>query len=426
MKRKISDKSCADKKAKTTPKKHAKSTGKRNAGGAKTKPASKSRKSDGGQIDSGLCLNQAGEEVRPKLRQLSGVKSKPVKWLWKNKIPRGNLSMIVGQASGGKTFWTVNLTAHVTNGTDWADGTPCEEGSVLFFYGEDGLADTYKKRCKANGVNQDRVVFMEGTEVFKGSESAEASVTVADIGVIRQAIQDTTKTTGVPVKVVFIDPITNYLGKVSGNSASGVRSVLHPLQRLAEELDVAFVLIHHFAKGKRTNLQQQVFGTGALVECCRAVWGVFHAVDEDVRYFAPVKFNCGADPTSVLFQIAKPSGKVKVLETDIRKSAEEITDELAAAKKAVAGRPPKALVEVSGWLSDHLSDGGKTAEEIYAAAAAEGFSSRTVDRAKSALGIKSVKHGYGKGSYSAWALPSSKGSQKSEPRKKGAKTRKAR
>lgn len=378
--------------------------------------ASKRQKTAGRQVRSDWCLNQAGEKVRPKLTRLSDVEAKPVQWLWKNKIPRGNLSMIVGLGSGGKTFQTIDMTAHITKGTDWADGTPCDKGSVLFFYGEDGL-DTYKERCKVNGVDLKRVVFMEGTEVFKDQESTEAGVTVSDIEVIRQAIHNTEEMTGLPVKAVFIDPITNYLGKVSGNSASGVRSVLHPLQRLAEELDVAIVMIHHFAKGRKAHLQQQISGSGALVECCRAVWGIFHDPVENLRYFAPVKFNCGADPTAISFQIIAPSGKVKVLETDIQRSAEEIADGITAAKKLATGRPPKALTEVSDWLSDTLGDGEKSVKEIYAAAKALGYSERTVNRAKEALGIKSSKCGFGKGSYFVWMLPSSKGGQNSKTTK---------
>ena len=384
----------------------------RGAVGTVTKPASEWLKSDGGPIRSDWSRNQAGEMARPLLARLSDVKPKPVRWFWKNKIPSGGLSMIVGLGSDGKTFWTIHLTAHTTNGTDWEDGTPCEEGSVLFFYGEDGLADTYKERCAANGVNQDRVVFIKGAEVLKGKEATETGVTVADIDVIAQAIRDTAKLTGVPVRMVVIDPITNYLGKVSVNSAIGVRSVLHPLQRLAEELEVAIVLIHHFSKGKKAHFQQMVSGSGAFVECCRSVWGICHSpADEGKRFFAPVKFNCGFTPTAVSYKITAPSGKVEVLETDISKSAAEIAAEIAtAAKKAAAGRPPEAKMEAGDWLPKYLRDGEKPVKDIYAAAKSQGFSERTIDRVKAALGIKAAKRGFGKGSYSVWVLPPPQGS----------------
>ena len=102
------------------------------------------------------------------------------------------------------------------------------------------------------------------------------------------------------------------------------------------------------------------------MECCRAVWAVCHdPAENDTRYFAPAKFNCGVDPITVSYQITNPSGKVKILETDIRK-----------------------------W-----------AEEIYTAAKAEGYSESTIDRAKDALGIKSARRGFGKGSYVVWSLP---------------------
>lgn len=369
----------------------------------KTKPASEEAKSDGEQVRSGWCLNAAGELARPVVELSSEVEAKPVKWLWENKIPRGNLSMIAGPGGVGKSFWTINMAAHITNGADWADGTPCEEGSVLFFHGEDGLADVYKQRFAANGVKENRVAFIKDKEVSSGNGVTKSSITVEEIEVIRQAILDTARQTGVPVKAVFIDPITNYLGRVHRNSGDGIRSVLRPLQQLAEEMDVSFVLVHHFVKGKRSDFQQLVSGSSAFVECCRAVWAVSHdSGDENKRYFAPVKFNYGCNPTAVSYRIGT-SGKVEVLETDIHKTGEEITDEIAASKKA--GRPQKALAEASRWLVDLLNEGEKPVKEIYVAAEAQGFSERTVDRAKEALGVKSTRRGFGKDSYSVWSLP---------------------
>lgn len=160
-------KKCAKMKATSptekTSQEHVASASKRDATSPKAKPAKKSGR---GRACSDWHLNQAGEVVRPMLTRSSDVEAKPVQWLWENKIPRGNLSMIAGLGGDGKTFLTVDMTAHITKGIKWADGTPCEKGSVLFFHGEDGQ-DTYKERFEANGVNQNRVVFLDGMEVAK-------------------------------------------------------------------------------------------------------------------------------------------------------------------------------------------------------------------------------------------------------------------
>ena len=109
----------------------------------------------------------------------------------------------------------------VTNGVPWADGHPCEEGAVLFFYGEDTL-DANKKRCRVNGVNQERVVFLNGAKAFgKDKDDYEIDVNLQDVELIDQAMSDAANKTGLPVKLVVIDPISNYWGKVSENSNAG-------------------------------------------------------------------------------------------------------------------------------------------------------------------------------------------------------------
>jgi putative DNA primase/helicase len=66
---------------------------------------------------------------------------------------------------------------------------------------------------------------------------------------------------------------------------------------------------------------------------------------------------------------------------EILAEAEEVPDKEAAG----------ALEEATDFLLDLLTDGPKTAKEVRAAARDAGHSPRTIDRAKSKLGIASVK-----------------------------------
>ena len=81
---------------------------------------------------------------------------KEIDWLWFNKIPAGTLNLLTGLAGNQKTFWTVYLASVITNGWNWPDGFPCQQGSVLFFYGEDDLERGYKPRLRANGADQSK------------------------------------------------------------------------------------------------------------------------------------------------------------------------------------------------------------------------------------------------------------------------------
>ena len=61
---------------------------------------------------------------RPLLIRLSDVEEKSTQWLWNNKIPLGMLSLIAGLGGIGKSFWTVYMTAIITNGWNWTDDKP--------------------------------------------------------------------------------------------------------------------------------------------------------------------------------------------------------------------------------------------------------------------------------------------------------------
>lgn len=373
-------------------------------------PVGECPKLEEGEIPSGWTHNSEGHLARPKLVLLSDVVEKPLNWLWYNKIPYGCLSLIAGLAGVCKSFFTIYMADCVTNGVPWADGHPCEEGTVLFFYGEDTL-DANKKRCRVNGVNQERVVFLNGAKAFgKDKDDYEIDVNLQDVELIDQAMSDAANKTGLPVKLVVIDPISNYWGKVSENSNAGVRSVLHPLQKLAESTGAAFVLVQHLGKSTKANAQQRVLGSTGITAACRTVWGVYRDPrDEDRRLFAFIKGNCGYDHTAVAYQVVAPDGRVDILETDIEKTADDIEMEIVISLKNAerAGGMPLKMRAVLRWLVELIVAGGgeKPANEVYADGSFRGYSKRTIDRAKKLLKIKSVKRGFGKEAITFWVPP---------------------
>lgn len=224
------------------------------------------------------------------------------------------------------------------------------------------------------------------------------------IDIIESAITEAAEVTGLPVKMMVIDPISNYWGDIKENNNAEVRSVLKPLQHLAEKTGVALVLIQHTGKGDKDHAQQRVLGSTGIVAACRSVWGVYHNPDTDSnsargkeRLFVPVKTNCCVDPTAVSYCIAPPDGTVQIIGTDIAKTG----DDIESARRATQGRKPVELSEAEAWLADCLAEGKKSAKDIYEAAEGDGIKKRTLDRAKRELGIKSEKE---QGTWQ-WFLP---------------------
>ena len=345
----------------------------------------------------------------PNLINLADVEKKEVTWLWPNKIPAGAISMLVGPQGLGKTFLSVYMASVITNGRNWADGTPCEQGSVLFFYGEDEIATVYKPRCEANGADQSKICFLEGVKVFKGDTEVDEVMSIKSVDVIKAAIHMTEEDTGLPVRLVVIDPISNYWNGVKENDNAEVRAALTPIQRLAEETGVAFLLTSHVGKTDRDTATQRVLGSTALTAVARAVWMVYpHEDKKGHLYFAPSKSNLSVNPTSVEFYInPKADGRVDVIDAMIEKDADDFEVERRAKKR---GRKPTASNAAKDWLMQFLSIGPKSvgtrdASEpctVYYEGLAAGHSSRTIDRVKKDAKVQSRKRQ--DGSYE-WYLP---------------------
>jgi len=345
--------------------------------------------------------------LKPKLVLASDIKKKSLRWLWDNKILRGSLSLITGLSGMTKTYWAVYLASCITNGRDWADGSPCELGSVLFFYGEEGIADVYLERFEANNVDQSKVVFWDGM-VDQNDERSEMDVSLKMIGDIEYAINTTAEKTGVPVTLVVVDPISNYLGDTNENSNIAVRSVLKRLQRLADKTGVAFLFIQHTNKSSKPHAQQKVLGSTAIVAACRSVWGVLVDPDDaDVRIFAPVKVNVGYKHTAVSYRISS-GGKVEILDSSISDlTADDIESAQQAARLEARNRTPSKRDECAMWLWTVLADGEKPVLQIYEVGKALGYSATTIDRAKAGLEIESKRVGFGKEGHIVWKLPCS-------------------
>ena len=68
----------------------------------------------------------------------------------------------------------------------------------------------------------------------------------------------------------MIDPVSAYLKGVDDNRNAALRGVLTPLNRLAEQLGAAVVLVSHLTKAASSNGKHRVLGSIAYVGACRA------------------------------------------------------------------------------------------------------------------------------------------------------------
>ena len=177
------------------------------------------RKNTGQVGEVGKPESKADETRRAVITPFSEIQERETEWLWHNKIPAGELCLLSGLAGQGKTFWTCYLAAVVSNGWNWPDGTPCPKGNVLYFRGEDSIEKTMKPRLSANGADMLNVILLDRA-------SDDTVLTLHHVDVIRDAMRQSQDRNGLPVCMIIIDPMADYLGDTKENSNCEVPGVI--------------------------------------------------------------------------------------------------------------------------------------------------------------------------------------------------------
>ena len=213
------------------------------------------------------AINEAINAARtpPELNEvemicMSDIEMKPISWLWRDRIARGKITVIAGNPGLGKSQLTAWLASTTTQGSCWRDSDQnAEIGEVIFLSAEDDAADTIKPRLIAAGANVSRCHILEAVNVHAvdGSVSKRGLDLSQDIERIGKAIESRKGN----VRLVIIDPISAYLGKVDSNKNAEVRGLMMQLKVLAEQHDVAIVLITHNNKDDRKNPIDRVIGS---------------------------------------------------------------------------------------------------------------------------------------------------------------------
>jgi hypothetical protein len=273
----------------------------------------------------------------------------------------------------------------------WPDKTFSMKGNVLFFRGEDSVEKTIKPRLIAQGADLSNVILLERAK-------DDRILTLHHTKVIADAMHQAQAYNGLPVRMVIIDPIADFLGETKENSNVEMRVVLRKLKRLAEKSDCSFLLIQHIGKADRDNVQQRVLGSTGIVASCRASFCLLYDKGRNQRVFAPMKNNLAVNPSSVVFSIANTpdGGVVEIIDADVDKDADAYANDLKREAQKKKGPSPSSLNFAIDWLKEFLSEGYKPVGSendtefgtIRQASQDEGLSWATIKRAKQALKIK--------------------------------------
>ena len=342
-------------------------------------------------------------------------------WLWDNRIPFGKITLYAGNPDNGKSLAAMSAAANTTTGQNFADSVnTLKPSDVMMLLGEDDLKDTAVPRLMAAGADMSKIHFPKGMARANSNEDSEVKLDI-DLPAIDAYLEKHPA-----IKLIVIDPISNYLGDVSMVSEQDARRVLIPLKRIVERRSIALIMIMHLNKKNDLDAINRVGGAMAFIGVARSSWLFIRDVSTEdgeakKNSFSMAKIKNNLTPAEtggIAYHISvRP---IEVLDAEknpkmvptpyviwdgtITKSADDVLDAKRAPKER--GRPKGSdtdLQEAIVWLQHTLQDGHVVpSKQLFKDAYdSDGISGRTLRRAGKTLGIKPEKTGTGW----TWALP---------------------
>jgi hypothetical protein len=331
-------------------------------------------------------VNPGGdEEKRPLIaRRMDQFERKELQWLWYPFIPLHMLTLLIGDKAIGKSSVAIDAASRVTNGALWpafgedpAERAP--KGSVIILCKENDIARIIRPRLEAAGADLSRVHTL-GYEVADDPEALEP---LKQLKTTTKDLEQRIKEIG-DVKLIVIDPITDYVGDIDTHRDGQVRRLLNPLGRLAARYDLAILYILHV--NKKTDLPTRYRGLGSVAFRNVSQSTLVTAKDPDdpgQRYLCQDAANLCPETRSVSFRMKTVRAYHKIEwgteweDVDV----DQIMDDKPTPKKERAQK----------LLRESLSKGPVTVKELKTLAQQHGISWRTMNNAKVALGIESDK-----------------------------------
>jgi len=141
---------------------------------------------------------------------LAQIEPQPVQWFWQNYIPLGRASLLSGDPNVGKSWLALDLTARLSRGLAWPDGSPgTGPANAIYLSVEDNAADTLRPRIDGLGGDPQRISILNPENDSFLSFIGKAGVRTLEGAVMK--IKD--------VRLVVVDPILDFSGATDPNAA---------------------------------------------------------------------------------------------------------------------------------------------------------------------------------------------------------------
>ena len=352
-----------------------------------------------------VVTHRGGGTRHVELVPASSIKIKPVRWLWHNRLPEGELTLLAGREGLGKSTIAYTLAAWVTLGTMKGryEGQP---RAVVVAATEDSWEHTIVPRLMAAGADLNRVFRIDVVT----EDGADGLLTLpSDIASLHEAVERS------DAALVLLDPLISRLSaQLDSHKDAEVRVALEPLTAFAKRACVSVLGIIHVNKSSSSDALNVIMGSRAFAAVARAVLMAVKNPEDDTCLFGLAKNNLGSkDQPAFQYRIVgekvaeTDEGPVWTGKIDWLGKSDRSVDEVMIAMGEGGMDGMSAVDEAAAWLEDYLTaEGGSKASSIVKTAGGkQGHNDRNLKRAASKIKIRYESEGFPR--TTIWTLPAS-------------------
>lgn len=172
---------------------------------------------DGGDLPNALADAEASYTRQRQGMSFAEVAEEPIRWLWRNRVPRGHITVVAADPGMGKSTWTCLLAAELSR-----------QGHTTLMANDEDPPARVRERLVASDADLSKVRPVDG--LVLPDQTARLAEQVAETG----------------ADLITIDPYNAYLAdSINALRDQQVRGALAPLLRISREYGCGVVIVCH-------------------------------------------------------------------------------------------------------------------------------------------------------------------------------------
>lgn len=311
-----------------------------------------------------------------------------VEWLWYPFFPSGMITTLFGDGAVGKSTVALDIAARITKGRPLPRfGNEPEErkpkGSVLILSKEEDIGLIIRPRLEAAGADVTRVHTLGYAGANDPREFDVIDRLDTTMGEVEQLIIEVGD-----VRLLIVDPITDFTGKTDIYRDDQVRAFLSPFARIAAKHNLAIVNILHLNKKTDLGVRHRVMGSVAFPNVSRSSVLIAKSHDEpERRYMLQEKANLTPEKRSVAFNMRNVRNLPRI--------EWEQDWQTVNADDVLSNKGPTKQKQAAELLRELLDEGPMPATVVQERADALGIGFSTLKAAKKEVNVRSEKRAEG-------------------------------